>query len=139
MIRTLNVNVSTIKRQAFAFGEGLSFSTFTVQCAIGSMSSAGVKDCRVTNTGKRPGSVVVQLYLSFPTSAGEPPKQLRGFSKIRLAAGQVEAGVEFDLVERDRSVWDPTTMAWTAVKGKFGLHVGQSSRDPNMQSGSFEV
>ena len=117
----------------------MSFTTFTLKCPPTSISSAGVTGCTVTNTGKRAGSTVVQLYLSFPPSVGEPPKQLRGFLKVELAAGKARTGVAFELSARDRSVWDPGMTAWTEVKGKFGLHVGLSSRDPGMQSGSFVV
>ena len=42
---------------------------------------------RVTNTSRRAGSTVAQAYLSFPRSAGEPPRQLKGYEKVRLGAG----------------------------------------------------
>ena len=41
----------------------------------------------VTNTGSRAGAEVVQLYVGQPASAGEPPKQLKGFRKVTLAPG----------------------------------------------------
>jgi beta-glucosidase len=56
----------------------------------------------VTNAGRRVGSDVVQLYLAFPESAGEPPRQLRGFDRVRLVGG--EKDVAFDLGPRALSI-----------------------------------
>jgi len=44
--------------------------------------------CDVANTGGMAGAEVVQLYLRFPATAGEPPLQLKGFQKVWLLPGQ---------------------------------------------------
>ena len=90
----------------------------------------------IANTGKVAGAEVVQLYLCFPASAGEPPKQLKGFEKVQLAPGE-SATVHFKLTPQDLSVWDVQTHAWSVVRGKFGVFAGSSSRDPNMLAGTF--
>jgi hypothetical protein len=49
---------------------------------------AEIAQVTVTNTGDRPGADVVQLYLTGPASAGEPPYQLKGFQKVMLVPGR---------------------------------------------------
>ena len=120
---------------AFAFGHGLSYSTFALS---GLKASADSVSATVTNTGDRAGATVVQLYLGFPEDAGEPPQQLKGFSKQPLKPGQ-SADVTFKLSERDRSIWDVGTHAWAEAKGTFTATVGLSSRDPKALVGSFDV
>jgi len=73
------------------------------------------------------GAEVPQLYIAYPASApSTPPKQLRGFNKIKLEAGA--SGVAtFKLRRRDLSVWD--SGRWVVPSGEFEIVVGGSSRD----------
>jgi len=72
----------------FAFGHGLSYSTF--EYAGLQVAASGSHDnnvvCTVnftlSNTGKADGATVPQLYLGFPATAGEPPMQLKGFENV---------------------------------------------------------
>ena len=82
----------------------------------------------VTNTGNRPGKEVVQLYVSYPDSVGEPPRQLRGFEKISLGVNG-SATVNFDIVRKDISFWDVVSQNWSLGNGTYGVYVGSSSRD----------
>ncbi|KAI9052184.1 hypothetical protein LZ554_003544 [Drepanopeziza brunnea f. sp. 'monogermtubi'] len=84
----------------------------------------------LTNTGTVAGAEVPQLYLSFPATAppGTPPKQLRGFEKVFLAAG-ASARVGFTLMRRDLSYWDVGRQDWIIPSGTFRVSVGFSSRD----------
>eukprot|EP00040_Diaphanoeca_grandis_P032533 m.197263 g.197263 ORF g.197263 m.197263 type:complete len:787 (-) comp32656_c2_seq1:40-2400(-) len=110
---------------AFGFGHGLSYTTFTYSAlAIKGRSISFV----VENTGSVAGAEVAQLYVKFPSAAGEPPKQLKGFQKVMLAPGSSQT-IEFMLDDRSFSIWDVTTHAWTVVKGAFGVMVGASSED----------
>ncbi|RKH10079.1 glycosyl hydrolase, partial [Corallococcus sp. CA041A] len=68
------------------------------------------------------------LYVGFPASAGTPPRQLRGFEKLPLAAGDSTA-TTFELRRRDISVWDTAAQEWTVPAGEFNITVGASSRD----------
>ena len=124
------------KKQAplFEFGAGKSYSTYEWSDL---KAGSGAVSCTVKNTGKRAGVVVSQMYLEFPSSAGEPPRQLRGFAKQPLAAGAT-AQVNFELSARDRSVWDATSGGWKEVAGTFGVVVGSSSRAAKLH-GSFTV
>ncbi|KAH6719543.1 beta-glucosidase-related glycosidase [Leptodontidium sp. MPI-SDFR-AT-0119] len=82
------------------------------------------------NTGDVRGHVVPQLYVSFPSTApaGTPLRQLRGFEKVELSAGQ-RASVDFELMRRDLSYWDINAQQWLIPEGEFTLHVGLSSRN----------
>ena len=82
----------------------------------------------VTNTGARTGSEVVQVYVSAPASAGEPPEQLKGFAKVSLSAGQTKR-VTVTLQDRAFSVWSTSAGAWTQVSGVHTISVGDSSRN----------
>ena len=120
---------------AFPFGHGLSYSSFALSKLEASADGVSVV---VANTGAVIGAAVAQLYLVFPDSAGEPPLQLKGFSKQTIAAGQT-ANVTFALDARSRSIWDVNTHSWAEVKGTFGVVVGLSSRDPHALKGSFDT
>ncbi|QPC78296.1 hypothetical protein HYE68_009048 [Fusarium pseudograminearum] len=84
----------------------------------------------VANSGKVDGATVPQLYVSFPESApkGTPPKQLRGFEKVFLEAGESKS-VSFELMRRDLSYWDIISQQWVIPEGEFTIRVGFSSRD----------
>ena len=123
---------------AFEFGAGMSFTSFSLVCPATAITSTGAS-CTVVNTGKRVGSTVVQLYLSYPPRAGEPPQQLRDFAKVHRLKPGGSTTVELKISERDRSVWDEHAEGWAMVAGDFGVKIGQSSRDPNAAEGSFTV
>ena len=74
----------------------------------------------VANTGSIPGAEVVQLYLGFPAAAGEPPRQLKGFTKVMLAAGAT-ATVTLPLTAKDLSTYEITTHSWQPAKCGFRL------------------
>ncbi len=84
---------------------------------------------RVTNTGRRAGAEVVQLYLGSPPSAAEPPRQLKGFQKVQLGLGQ-STRVAFRLDAQALAGWgDPAMHRWTTYHGAYRVMVGSSSRD----------
>ena len=83
------------------------------------------------------GAEVAQLYLGFPASAGEPPKQLKGLKKLTLSPGEKQT-VTFALKDRDLSVWDIVTHDWKKASGSFAVYVGASSRDIR-QTGKMTV
>jgi beta-glucosidase len=94
---------------------------------------------RVTNTGKVTGSDVAQLYLGDPASAGEPPRQLKGFRKITLRPGQ-STTVRFTLNGHDLSYWDDNADGWVLPDGRYQVDVGDSSALANLPlRGGFTV
>lgn len=72
---------------------------------------------------------MAQLYVGLPSSAPEtPPKQLRGFQKAKIAAGEA-AVVTFPLRKKDLSYWETSSKSWVVPDGEFDIYVGASSRD----------
>ena len=71
---------------------------------------------------------IPQLYLHFPSSAGEPPSVLRGFSDVLLYPGQSKT-VTLTLSRYDLSIWDSAAQGWRKPAGEFTFSVGASSRD----------
>lgn len=82
----------------------------------------------MTNSGETQGAEVAQLYVGYPESANTPPRQLRGFVKLSLDAGE-SAAATFELRRRDLSVWDVASQEWIVPTGEFNITVGASSRD----------
>jgi beta-glucosidase len=120
----------------FPFGHGLSYTTF----AFANLKVNGDRSVSVDikNSGSRDGAEVAQLYISYPASAGEPPKVLRDFKKVFLKVGQVQTITFNSLSDRDVSVWDVVKSGWSKVSGEFTVHVGSSSRNLPL-TGSFTV
>ena len=119
---------------AFAFGHGLGYTSFeysSLECSRGAVSFT------LTNSGRRDGSTVAQLYLGFPSGAGEPARQLKGFKKLYLHAGASQR-VTLPLDDRALSIWDADSHKWAVQAGAFGCFVGESSRDVRLD-GSFKV
>jgi beta-glucosidase len=113
----------------FPFGFGLSYADFRFgDLRVRSEDGGVVAWTRVTNTSRRAGSTVAQAYLSFPRSAGEPPRQLKGYEKVALGPGRSTV-VSFRLDRADLSSFDEGTHRWVVADGRYTLAVGSSSRD----------
>jgi beta-glucosidase len=114
----------------FPFGHGLSYATFALSDISAHARADGGADvrARVTNTSRRSGSEVVQVYVGFPPAAGEPPRQLKGFVKVRLEAGE-SRDVAIPLSRRAFQVWDSEADRWSTPSGQFSISVGRSSRE----------
>lgn len=114
----------------FAFGFGLSYTTFTYSNMIVSpVSMAGqplTVSIDVTNTGNINGEEVAQLYLSCPSTVDVwmPKKQLRGFQRIALNSGETKT-VTFKLNADDFYFWNGNR--YQAQAGNFTLKAGGSS------------
>ena len=118
----------------FPFGHGLSYSRFTLGALTLDADSLGEgRDLqarvRVTNVGDRAGSTIVQFYVTDDSaSVARPAKELKGFVKARLKAGEsLDASVDLD--RRALAFFDEGREAWVAERGAFALHAGFSSAD----------
>ena len=114
----------------FPFGHGLSYTTFAytgLSVTAGPAPAVFTVSIDITNSGSRAGAEVPQLYLGFPPESGEPPKQLKGFTKVAIDAG-AKTTVTFSVSERDTSVWVPGK-GWEAQHGEFAVFVGASVAD----------
>jgi beta-glucosidase len=123
----------------FPFGHGLSYTTFGYSnLQVASATSAdGVAQVAfdVTNSGKVAGSEVAQLYVGAPALnyAGEPLRQLRGYSRVTLDPGQTRH-VVLQVNTRAVSYWDVTNHGWKVESGCHPVLVGSSSRDIRLQA-----
>jgi beta-glucosidase len=111
----------------YPFGYGLSYTAFTysgltVPTAPVEAGRPMMAEVTVTNTGKRAGDEVAQLYLSFPNVAGAPHLALRGFERIHLEAG-ASRKVRFALSPRDMSMVTEKGVPIVA-EGEYTLSVG---------------
>ena len=118
----------------FAFGHGLSYTTFEYGNAA--LSSSVMKQggsikvtVPVTNTGSVAGAEVVQLYLSdAESSLPRPHKELKGFEKVYLEAGET-ANVEFTIDESALKFFDADRHEWIDEPGDFTILLGSASDD----------
>ena len=121
------------KPVTFAFGHGLSYTTFAYAWAApprrgGGGGAVAELSVALTNVGNATGAEVVQLYVAFPASAGEPERVLRGAQKTAPLSPGGTATLTFALRPQDLSVWSSTAGNWVRVLGRFTALVGGSSR-----------
>jgi beta-glucosidase len=115
----------------YAFGYGLSYTTFAVsnlQLNKATVSRRGSVEASmtITNTGKVAGTDVAQLYLHDPVaSISQPVRRLRGFQRVRLAAGQSKT-VTFTIDRSDFGFYD-NTGSFVVEPGQIDLYGGDSS------------
>ena len=116
----------------FAFGHGLSYTTFKVGKATADnqeMTADGrlTITVPVTNTGNRAGSETVQLYISAKGSKiDRPVKELKAFRKVYLQPGETR-NVEFTIGADALSYYDEATSAWRTDAGKYEAQIGTAS------------
>ena len=93
----------------------------------------------LTNTGSVDGSEVPQLYVGFPEAAQQPPKILRGFERVYLAAGESRQ-VTLTLTQKDISYWNVVNQMWNVAPGTYAVWIATSAdkNDIQLQS-SFKV
>ena len=119
---------------AFAFGHGLSYTTFEYGKAVASAKKMTADDqleisVKVKNTGAVAGKEVVQLYIGDDkSSVVRPLKELKHFQKIALNPGE-EQTVTFIVSADDLKYYDEASKDWTAEAGKFKAYIGSSSAD----------
>ncbi len=116
----------------FPFGFGLTYTTFRYSHIKAVVEGKGeattvTVSVDVTNTGKRAGSDVVQLYVGDPSATVKrPAKELKGFERVSLAAGATEH-VQFKLTPRDLSYYSVADHQWKLEPGAFKAYAGGNS------------
>lgn len=127
----------------FAFGHGLSYTTFgygEAKAAKTSMKENGTLSVSVdvTNTGDVAGKEVIQLYIGDnEASVARPVKELKGFRKIALEPGQKQT-VTFEITPEMLKFFDADKHEWVLEKGKFTAYICAASDDVRTQV-EFEV
>jgi len=125
--------VSFNVKPAYAFGFGLSYTTFSYQNltlsspVFNNKLSASVT---ITNTGAVPGREVAELYLAAPAGKVDKPSfELKGFAKTSLLKSGESQTVHFALEPRDLASFSTDESAWIADVGSYEVLVGASSDD----------
>ncbi len=127
-------------RPLFAFGHGLSYTTFKLSNLTLSSASITPSDTlkvtvSVTNTGKRAGAEVVQLYIhDDKASVDRPYKELKGFKKVFLQPGETK-DVEMAIAKDALSFYDEATSSWKAEPGTFTVLAGNASDNLTLKKG----
>jgi beta-glucosidase len=120
----------------YPFGYGLSYTAFSYSEPVLSTTEMPVDgsvtaSVTVTNTGKRDGDEIVQLYIHdiFATST-RPVKELKAFRKVHIPAGE-SVKVDFTLTKEDLSYYNHE-LEWVCEPGDFEIMTGPNSRDTQM-------
>jgi beta-glucosidase len=118
----------------YPFGYGLSYTTFAyknLRTSAERLPADGriTVSVDVTNTGKREGDEVVQLYVQHMDSkVARPQKDLRGYARITLAPGETRT-VTLPLAARSLAYWNADTHRWVVESEPVRLQLGSSSAD----------
>ena len=121
----------------YPFGFGLSYTTFDFKNVRLKKKKIGMKDSTqvlvdMTNTGRREGAEVVQMYIrDLISSVTRPIKELKGFQKISLQPGETKT-VALDITPESLAFYD-IHMKHVVEPGEFEIMVGNSSRDADLQ------
>ena len=125
-----------IQPVSYPFGFGLSYTSFRVDdvdvSITGSVADGDLAvtvTASVTNTGRRSGAEVVQVYVGdIEASVARPLRELKGFVKVHLEPGETQH-VSCQLDERAFAFWSRRFQRWVVESGEFMIAVGSSSRD----------
>jgi beta-glucosidase len=119
---------ATGQKPLFPFGYGLSYTSFRFShLSVRRSGDHLVAKVTLTNTGRRAGADVAQLYVGSPAAAHEPPHQLKAYTKVRLAPGQSRR-VTLTVDLASLASWDNPSSGWTLHGGTYRIYVGDSSR-----------
>ena len=115
------------------YGFGLSYTSFGFSDAEAYSDGENLKvSVKVKNTGERAGEEVIQVYVGFEHSAVDRPvKQLRGFQRIHLDAGE-EKSVTVTTPLEKLKWYDPTHREWKLENMRYSVYVGNSSAEEDL-------
>ena len=122
------------QKPLFAFGHGLSYTTFQFGKAQADRTTMGSDEVLtvtvpVTNTGALRGAEVVQLYIrDVESSLPRPVKELKGFCKVELNPGETKE-VSFRIDRSALSFYDDSRSEWVAEPGRFEAIIAASATD----------
>jgi len=121
----------------FAFGEGLSYTSFKVGDAqwegnVSLQASNFHLQCDVTNSGQREGVETVQLYIRKLDDKEGPLKSLRAFQRVSLKAGETKT-VKLQLTPQSFEFFDTETNTMRTKPGRYEVLYGNSSRDKDLK------
>jgi beta-glucosidase len=118
----------------FPFGYGLSYTTFSydhLKLSNPELQPDGsiTASVDITNTGKRAGAEVAELYIhDLHPKIDKPVRELKGFAKVSLQPGETKT-IHFQISPRDLAYFDVPGHQWKADPGDYEIEIGASSRD----------
>ncbi|MDR3276223.1 MAG: glycoside hydrolase family 3 C-terminal domain-containing protein [Treponema sp.] len=124
---------TTGRDPAYPFGFGLSYTSFAISSVAVDQKNfrAGetiTVSAEVTNTGKRPGAELVQVYVGMKGSTiFRPEKELRGFEKVYLEPGESKT-ISIRLDDRSFAYYNAAANCWAIEGGNYVIKLGTSSR-----------
>lgn len=124
----------------FAFGYGLSYTTFAIDNPQLTIDNAGngKLSVDVANTGKRDGTEVVQLYIRDLSDAEGPSKSLRGFQRVNVKAGQ-KTTATIELTPKSFEFWDAESNTMRTKPGRYEILYGSSSQDQDLKRQTITI
>jgi beta-glucosidase len=111
----------------YPFGYGLSYTTYAYSNLKVTPGSTVRVSFTLANTGSRAGSEIAEVYAALPAAAGEPPKRLVGWSKVKLNAGETKE-VSLEIEPKYLSIFNVDQDNWQLLPGDYGFMVGGSSQ-----------
>ncbi|MEJ2079910.1 MAG: glycoside hydrolase family 3 C-terminal domain-containing protein [Acidobacteriota bacterium] len=123
----------------YPFGFGLSYTTFEYSnlkagSAVLAKDGSVTVSVDVTNTGRRAGDEVVQMYVShLDSQVPRPLKELRGFRRVTLEPGETRT-VELPLKGKDLAYWDMAKHEWVVEGDQIEISVGGSSAADSLKT-----
>lgn len=117
----------------FPFGHGLSYTSFahgSPEAAYDQATRNVTLSVNVTNTGRRKGTEVVQIYAALPGAAAAEPRRLVAFRKVTLETAGSQR-LAFTIPAQDLTVWK--SGGWALVPGSYTFATARSSRDLTAQ------
>jgi beta-glucosidase len=133
------------KTPRFWFGFGKSYTTYeysnlVIPCSNGITDQGQLTvQVTVTNTGAMAGTEIVQAYIGgFPAGPRRPPKELKAFTRVDVAAGQSQV-VQLSVAAKDMAYWDQTAHQWVVQSGQHTVFVGPSADPAALKSATFTI
>ena len=120
----------------FAFGYGLSYTTFE----IGNATMQGTESITipVTNTGSRNGTEILQVYIRNTADAEGPLKSLRAFQRVEVKAGQTVTAT-LPLSPKSFEFFDTETNTMRVKPGQYEIFYGNSSQDKDLKKLTINI
>ncbi len=125
---------------AFAFGYGLSYTTFKYESLrVELKDDKVITTVDVQNTGKVAGEEVVQLYIGFENShIDRPVKLLRGFSRVFLEPNVLK-NVKIVVPRKNLAWYNPKSKSWEIEQIEYIVYVGKSSKTEDLLTTQFTL
>lgn len=115
----------------YPFGYGLSYAKFSYDnVTVTADWKEVIIEADVTNTGKREGKDVLQVYVSAPDGKlNKPYQELKGYRKTKLLKAEETERVRITIPTRELCSYDTDTASWIMEKGQYLIRIGSNARD----------